>query len=140
MAVRIEDQSYAGNSASPGEWVASHAPAANTQATVTKAAPGTGKQHVVTTIIARLVAGATAPTAATATVSLVDGSTTIAAWPISIPAVAGENAEININCNIDITENAAVKLEFGAASGLNTIQSVMLAGYIKNAVSEDGTS
>jgi len=115
-------------------WHIFHAPAANTQATITRAAQA-GAVHVAECVVVRLVAGATAPTAATATINLRDGvsgmGTILAAWPISITAVAGATAEPVQICGLDVrgSLNTAMTLEYTAASGANTIQSVELVGH-----------
>lgn len=123
--------------ASPGGaenvWTASHLPAANTQATISRAAAGAGIRNVCTSLTVMLVAGATAPTAATVTVSLIDGATggTTYLWraAISVPATAGATNGISITgLWLPGTANTALTLEFSAAAGLNTIESVTMSG------------
>src|SRR3990167_4228949 len=71
-------------------WSAHHVPAANTIATITKASAGAGVRNVCTWLTVKLVAVATAPTAANTSVSLIDGATggTTYLWraTISLPA------------------------------------------------------
>lgn len=126
-----------GNSAElivrPGDWSVTHAPAANTKATASKAAAA-GVVHVATSISVALVAGATAPTAVTLTVNLIDGasggSTYLWQSAISLAAVAGQSNPINLSgLNLAGTAGTAMTLEFSAAGGTNTVESVTLTGY-----------
>lgn len=112
------------------EWTSVHAPAANTKATVTKAAVSNAI-HVVSGFTATFVAGAAAPTAVTVTVSLLDGATTIWTGGMSLPATAGASAVPIIVTGIDLpgTINQNMKLEFSAAGGANTVEAVTLMGY-----------
>lgn len=117
-----------------GDWAQGHTPAANTQATTTKAAGGAGVRHVCTSISATLVAGATAPTATTVEVALRDGATGAGTilWEqtIGIQAVAGATNAIHIApLNIIGSANTAMTLEFSAAAGANTLESVSMTGY-----------
>ena len=116
------------------EWVKYHHPAANTVAIAEQAAAGAGIKNVCRSVNVRLSAGASAPTAAVLTVTLRDGATgagTIkASWSIAIPAVAGDNAPpISMeNLWIEGTANTAMTLEFTAAGGANTVESVVMTG------------
>src|SRR5690242_9481224 len=56
-------------------WSVVHAPAANNQATASKAAGAAGVRHVCTGITATLAAGASAPTAVNVNVAVRDGAT-----------------------------------------------------------------
>lgn len=126
--VRAGHQSAASN-----VWTAIHVPAANTQATVSKAAAGVGIRNVVTALTATIAATATAPTAVNVTVNLIDGATggTTYLWrmTLSLPAVAGETRGVQKNnCWLPGTANTATTLEFSAAGGANTIESVSMEG------------
>lgn len=121
----------------PGDWAASHAPAANTQATASKAAGGAGVRHVCTSISARIVGGTTAPSATTATLNLRDGATgagtILMSWTLSLAgAIAAQDEVVLSGLNIVGSANTAMTLEFAAASGANTLQSVNLSGYSVN--------
>lgn len=124
------DFSAAGGSTS---WQAVHAPAANTQATVTKAAAGAGIRNVCTGLTVTLAATAAAPAAVQVFVSLIDGATggTTYLWrtAISLPAVAGAITSFNrSDLWIPGTANTALCLEMSAAGGANTIASVAMDG------------
>ncbi len=111
-------------------WQVSHAPAANTTATATKAAVA-GHQHVVSGFTVSLCAQAAAPAAVQLTVSLVSGSTTL--WgpmPISLPGVAGAMALISVsNKRFVGQQNEAMTLAFSAGGGANTIEGVAMDGF-----------
>lgn len=114
-------------------WTQLHLPAANTQATKTNAAAGVGVRNVCTSITAVVVATATAPTAIQLNVSLIDGATggTTFLWRavLSLPATAGETRGIALsNLWIPGTANTAMTLEFSAAGGANTVESVSMTG------------
>lgn len=107
-----------------------HKPAANTQATITLAAGGAGVRNVCTGLTVMLAAGTTAPSAASVTVALIDGSTggTTYLWgphTVSLPAVAGAETGIVVgHCWKPGTANTAMTLEFSAAGGANTFETV----------------
>lgn len=108
-----------------------HAPAANTVATATKAAAGARKRNVCTGITVMLVAGATAPAAIQVTVNLIDGASggTAYLWRavLSLPATAGQSAGITrTDLWIPGGLNTDMTLEFSAAGGANTVESVSL--------------
>lgn len=135
----VTNQTLAEQSSAPGNWVVTHAPGANAQATITKAAPAAGKQHVVTAVCARLVAGGTAPTAVEKLAHLIagaSGGTAVASFEFALPATAGASCTLELHgLNIEIAEATAATLEFAAAAGANTFESVVLAGYTQNVVS-----
>lgn len=123
-----------GNQAAPAStWTASHLPAANVQATIAKAAAGAGVRNVFTALTVVFAAGATAPAAVNTSVSLIDGVSggTTYLWrsTISLPATAGAMNGIALT---DLwlvgTANTALTLEFLAAGGLNTFESVTMSG------------
>ena len=114
-------------------WTAHHVPAANTAATITKAAAGAGIRNVCTWITVKLVAGATAPTAVNTSVSLIDGASggTTYLWraTISLPATGGaDNGVALSNLWLPGSRNTGMTLEFLAAGGANTIESVSMGG------------
>ena len=116
-------------------WTSHHLPAANTQATISKASAGAGLRNVCTWITVVLAAGASAPTAATLSVSLIDGATggVTYLWraAISIPAVAGVTNGIALsNLWLPGTAATAMTLEFSASGGANTVESVSMGGVI----------
>ena len=114
-------------------WSAHHVPAANTQATITRAAQAAGIRNVCTWLTVKLVAGATAPTAVNTSVSLIDGATgeTTYLWraTISLPATGGADNGIALsNLWLPGTAATGMTLEFLAAGGANTIESVSMGG------------
>lgn len=119
---------------SRGTWTATHAPAANTQATASRAAGGAGVKNVCAAILVTLAAGATAPSAVNVTVNLRDGASGAGSvlWgaSLSLPAVAGQNAPVIALSGLWIegSANTAMTLEFGTAGGANTIESVAMQG------------
>lgn len=121
--------------ARPGEWTALHVPATATQATISKAAGAAGVRHICTSITATLAAGASALAAgAPLTVNLRDGATGAGTvlWTsiINIPANAAESNTITISgLSIVGTAATAMTLEFAAAGGTNSYQSVSMTGY-----------
>ena len=122
----------AGYGSADDYWSAHHLPAANTQATITKATAGAGIRNVCRSLTVILAAGATAPTAVNLSVALIDGASggTTYLWraTISIPAVAGAVNGIAIPVWKPGTANTAMTLEFSAAGGANTIESVSMDG------------
>jgi hypothetical protein len=114
-------------------WSGHHVPAANTQATNSKAAAGVGIRNVVTWLTASIAATATAPTAVNLNINLIDGASggTTYLWrtTISLPATAGEVRGVALsNLWLPGTANTATTLEFSAAGGANTIESVSFGG------------
>lgn len=116
-------------------WTAIHVPPSNTKATATKASAGAGKRNICTGFTVTIATDATAPTAANLTVSLIDGSSggTNYLWrsTISIPAVAG--AQVSIvrgSLWIPGSQATAMTLEFSAAGGADTLESVSMEGTI----------
>ena len=114
---------------SPGQ--GSHAPAVNVQATITIAAPGTGLRLACNSITAMLVANTTAPAAAKVSVRLIDGASGGATilWEavLALQAVAGDRAGIALApLFIRGSANTAMTLEFDAAGGANTFESVAI--------------
>lgn len=114
-------------------WHTSHAPVADTKATITKAAAGASVRNVCRQITVMLVAGTSAPAAATVTVALIDGAAgggTYLWGParLSVPALAGATSGIAIAVNKIGSANTAMTLEFSAAAGANTFQSVSMDG------------
>lgn len=114
-------------------WSITHAPAANTKATISQAAVA-GMVHVAECASAVITAGTTAPTAAVTTLQLRDGATgagTIeASWAVAVPATAGLMSPPIMLCGLGIagSPNTAMTLEFAAAAGANTFESVSLSG------------
>lgn len=116
-------------------WTQIHVPSANTVATKSQGAGGAGVRNVVTMITAVIVATATAPTAVNVTVNLIDGATggTTYLWrsTLSLPGTAGETRGIALSgLWLPGSTNTATTLEFSAAGGANTIESVSMSGVL----------
>lgn len=114
-------------------WAQAHNPGSNTLATTTKAAPGEKKRLVITGYRAKLTSGATAPTAAVATVTLSDGTTTYDSETLGAVATAGvSDGYVVEDCWIPLPENTAAVFAFGGAGGTNTYESVNLRGIVED--------
>jgi hypothetical protein len=114
-------------------WDVQHVPAANTQATISQAAAAAGIRNVCTGFTVTLAAQTTAPAAVQLTVAVIDGATggTTYLWRtvISLPATAGAIVSF-VRSNIWLVGTAAtaMTIEFSAAGGANTIESVTMEG------------
>lgn len=112
-------------------WQVSHEPAANTVATITKAAGATGVRHVATGFVVSLAAGATAATGVVRW-RLRDG----ASGAGTVLSAGVLNAAINVavvvpreNLAIEGSPATAMTLEFDVAPGAANFESVTLEGY-----------
>lgn len=115
-------------------WTKNHFPAANTQATASQTAAGVGVKNVCTGVtIALASSSTTAPAAIQVSVALRDGAsgagTVLWGAVIALPAVAGAMTAI-VRSGIWVigSANTAMTLEFSAAGGANTIESVSMEG------------
>jgi hypothetical protein len=119
---------------SPTNWAVVHAPTANAQATISKAAV-VGTRHVCTSISATLTDDGTAATANNINVNLRDGTTGAGTilWTgmLGVTAVAGcSDKFIVTGLNIPGTANTAMTLEFAANGlGAHVWQTVAMTGY-----------
>jgi hypothetical protein len=118
--------------AAPGEWAVTHTPAANTQATISRAAVN-GSRHVCRSISATLI-GLAAAVEATVLVNLRDGATgagtILQSWRLLVVGGAGSETGIALTgLNLVGSDNTAMTLEFAAAGGANTFETVALSGY-----------
>ena len=114
-----------------GNWSINNFPATNTQATVTRAADTSGRRHIVTSLHFSL-AGAAAAAAAITQCVVRDGATGAGTilWSGVLAAPIADSAEISLGgLSIVGTANTAMTIEFTAASGAGTQQSVTLTGY-----------
>lgn len=122
--------------ATPGTWSITHAPAANTQATISRAAGAAGVRHICTAITATLVAPAAIASGAVQ-VNLRDGATGAGTILKSFTLQVGGAASISADhaiiqlSGLQIVGSAAtaMTLEFSAAGGASTLESVSLEGY-----------
>lgn len=122
--------------ATPGTWSITHAPAANTQATITRAAGAAGVRHVCTAITATLVAPI-AVTSGAVQLNLRDGATgagtILKSFTLQVGGAAStitDRAIIQLS-GLQVVGSAAtaMTLEFSAAGGASTLESVSLEGY-----------
>lgn len=110
-------------------------PAVNTQASATHAAV-TGKSHVCNTIHCTLNGGSSGPTAVQLSVVLRDGAsgsgTVLWASQMALAAVAGQaSPPVEVSgLAITGTPGNAMTLEFTAAGGANTFQTVAFTGFM----------
>ncbi len=119
--------------ANPGEWSVSHVPAANTQATASKAAAAAGRSHVLRALAFTVTTDAAA-TAISLIVNVIDGASagTNYLWRgrLSVSAVAGEKSLIVLSgLNIFGTAATAMTIEFAVAGGAGTYETVSMSGY-----------
>jgi hypothetical protein len=114
--------------------VSFHAPTSNTVATTTKAACGSGCRNVATSITATLAIGAIAPGANHVSLYLRDGAAGAGTiiWQASLTesTVAGSQDRIILSgVNIAGSLNTALTLEFSAAGGNDTYETVALTSF-----------
>lgn len=126
-------QPFAMLCAAPGEWSINHTPAADTQATITRAAGAAGVRHVCRSISATLI-GLAAAAETTVLINLRDGATGAGTilWSTRLLVTGTTGSETGItlsNLNIVGSAATAMTLEFAAAGGANTFESVALSGY-----------
>jgi hypothetical protein len=93
-----------------------------------------GLALIADNLAARIVGGTTAPAAVSVTLNLRDGATgagtVLASWTFVLAgAIAAKDEVILCDLNIVGTANTAMTLEFSAAGGANTLESVNLVGY-----------
>lgn len=106
-------------------------PAVNTRASVTRVAGAAGVRHILTGLTVVLAAGATTPTAVQLDVRVRDGilDTGTILWQavIALPATAGVmNGITRAGLWIPGTAATAMTIEFSAAGGANTFESVSM--------------
>lgn len=117
----------------PRNWSATHAPAANVQATCTRPAE-TGKRHICTGVVARIV-GLTGLVGggAYAVCHLRDGASgagaILASFALVVPSLGAGDDVVATGLNIAGSVGNAMTLEFAAAGGGSTAESVTLSGY-----------
>jgi len=113
-------------------WTVSHNPGANTKATATKASAGANKLNVLTAFAFKLVGGTTAPAAVNTSMNVIDGAsggTALWSMTVSLQAVAGLDAGIALSgLWLQGTAATAMTVEFAAAGGANTFESVSASG------------
>lgn len=121
--------------AKTGCWGITNVPATATKATISKAAGGAGVRHVASALTVTFAVGSSLNTAAAPlTVSLIDGASggTTYLWQsiINLIVLIGQTYTITLSDLALVgSANTAMTLEFSAAGGTNTYQSVALAGY-----------
>ena len=116
-------------------WKLHETPAANTQATEEQASAGTGLKNVLRSVSFVLSANTTAPAAAVVEVYVRDGAagagTIIWQHTITLPATAGAMNGIAItDLWIEGTAATAMSVEFSAAGGANTFESLSATGEV----------
>ena len=116
--------------ADPGEWTLTHAPAAATQATATKAAGAAGVRHVLRSIQATV--NAVAAQAAPLTVVVRDGATGVGTilWQDRIIAPIGTDGRVSVQgLNIVGSAATAMTIEFTAAPAATDFETISGTGY-----------
>jgi len=113
-------------------WFVTNTPAANTQATASKAAGGGTVRHVAASIT-WCFATDTAAGAGPFNINLRDGATgagtIMRTWIVDLPAVENSQCQDLSGLNMTGSANTAMTLEFAAAGGANTVETVTLTGY-----------
>jgi hypothetical protein len=114
-----------------GEWAINHTPAANTVATISKAAVAS-QRHVCKSITVTLV-GLAAAAEATVLVNLRDGATGAGTilWSTRLLVTGTTGSQTGValaGLNIVGSVNTAMTLEFAAAGGANTFEAVAISG------------
>jgi len=120
------------------DWCITHAPAVNTQATISRPAVPTSQpadnRHVCTSISAVLASDPALAAVARVQVNLRDGAagagTILGSWTLSIPATPGACTILSLD-SLEIigSPNTAMTLEFAAAAGALTFESVTMTGH-----------
>jgi len=118
----------------PGEWSKTHAPAVNTQATISKAAGAAGVSHVCTWLSVTLANDSTGSVQTVLTFNLRDGATgagtVLASFTLALPATAGECRAFSLSgLNVVGTAATAMTLESASSPGTHTAASVAFGGY-----------
>lgn len=109
-------------------WYAPHTPAVSVVASAVQPAPGSGRRLVVTGFSATIGAGATAPAATVATITLSSGGAVLWAAKLGAQATAASISGIVRSGRWRGGENQPVKLEF-SGTATNVEQSVSMEGY-----------
>jgi len=117
------------------DWAVHHVPAVNTKATITQASAGTGNRNTCNGFTVTLTSDTTAPTViAPIIASLIDGASggTTYLWRsyMAIPGSAGAQTTIvkTFTKPIKGSQATAMTLEFSAAGGADTYESVSMNG------------
>lgn len=114
----------------PADWAVSHAPAAATQATCTKAAGGAGVRHICTSLAVTVAAAGTAQTPIT--VSLRDGATgagtVLWSQQVQLPINGVWSVSLD-SLNIVGSAATAMTLETSAAPAAAVIAAVAMTGH-----------
>lgn len=111
-----------------GGWTAYDVPATNVAAVATKAATGANTTHIVTSICVSVI-GLAAAAETTVTAQLLDNSATVF-WSMRFQVIPGGTTGIGLtNLVIPFGGNSSAILQFTAAGGANTFQSVSMTGY-----------
>lgn len=114
----------------PGNWSVLNFPAVNTQATATRAAGGVGVRHILTSLHFSIAAGGTASGILQCQVR--DGSSGVGTiiWSGTLVAPIGDAREISLSgLSVVGSANTAMTIEFSAAGGATTQESVSMTGY-----------
>jgi hypothetical protein len=117
----------------PGQWTKYHAPAVNTQATISKAAAASTR-HVCTWVSFTLANDATGSAQTLLAFNLRDGATgagtILASWTLALPATACECRTVTLTglC-VPGTVNTDMTLESASAPATHTAASVQFGGF-----------
>jgi len=113
-------------------WFQTNTPATNTQATTSKAAGGGTVRHVATSVT-WCFATDTAAGAGPFNINLRDGATgagtIMRTWIVDLPAIENSQCQDLSGLNMTGSANTAMTLEFSAAGGAATVETVSFTGY-----------
>lgn len=117
----------------PGQWTVPSVPGVNAVASATRTG-STGVRHILQVLTASIATGAVAPVAIQLNVYVRDGAAgagaILYATALSIQAVAGASATLHLpGLHIVGSVGAAMTVEFSAAGGANTQETISFAGY-----------
>ena len=114
-------------------WDVQHIPAVNTKATITQASAGAGKRNVCLGFVAIAASGTTAPAALQTQMNVIDGAsggaTLLWAETVVFAAIVGDTKRmVATGIWLPGTADTAMTIEFAAAGGANTFESVSMYG------------
>lgn len=116
----------------PGQWSVNNAAAVNAVATATRAAPGAGVAHVIQNISGSIQGSLASADAILLRVRDGAGGTILWQQYIGISATSGCHTIEVSGLNLKCTNATAAVIEFSAAGGASTYESVSMSGYTIN--------
>lgn len=112
-------------------WQVNSAPAVNTIATATRAAPGAGQRNVVNSISASLAGAGVSTVALVVRVRDGAGGTIVWQYSLSISSTSASQGVSISGLEIELTANTAAVIEFSAIPGALNYESVSMTGIAR---------